>query len=183
MQLQITCSRNHCPKSSQVIHVRIGNAGESIMGVDLSIRDVRPPGSTTAYASPEVLVSLQKQSEGVPDYEPGVLINGSAADMWALACVLYKMLTGALPFMPTEEPTGAAPLTVLGKEAQQLWLMYRAVWHVQKEWVSASCSSSAQAICHPSKYVPQTWANALQPMHKFTVCSCRVWHSTQFTQP
>ena len=39
-------------------------AGPDLCVIDASIRDVKPPGATAPYASPEVLESLKMQFEG-----------------------------------------------------------------------------------------------------------------------
>lgn len=53
--------------------------------IDKSIKDVKPPGATAPYASPEVLRSLKLQFEGSEDDEEGVMVNGCIADMWSFA--------------------------------------------------------------------------------------------------
>lgn len=71
---------------------------------DAQAADIQPQGATALYAAPELLRSLQVQYEGALSRQPGVLINGCAADWWATGVVLYKLLTGELPFI-----THAAP--------------------------------------------------------------------------
>ena len=61
-----------------------------------------PDGATINYASPEVLQSGQYTLEGWganndSDYRK-MLVNGPAADTWSAGIVMFKVLTGQLPF-------------------------------------------------------------------------------------
>ena len=64
---------------------------------DPYVMDVIPQGATAAYASPELLESLQMQFVG-QDSPSALQINGSAADWWSSGVVVYEVLTGELPF-------------------------------------------------------------------------------------
>ncbi|DBB12311.1 TPA: Ribosomal protein S6 kinase alpha-4, variant 2 [Trebouxia sp. C0006] len=70
--------------------------------------DVWPQGTTTAYAAPEVLYSLQLQADPLVrrEYLQDCLwINGASADWWSLGIVLFELLIGELPFKGTKGST------------------------------------------------------------------------------
>ena len=124
-------------------------AGADRTMIDVSIKDMKPPGATVPYASPEVLRSLKLQFEGAADDEEGVMVNGCLADMWALACILYEMLTGEKPFMPNDEQVKTAqqaPATVL-KFLQRQWQLYDVFAEAQRSWVGFRLSLPTFDAC------------------------------------
>ena len=118
-------------------------AGSTRGTVEVCIKDVKPPGATAPYASPEVLRSLKLQFEGAEDDEEGVMVNGCLADMWSYACILYEMLTGEMPFLPEDDEDLTcveAPSEVPTRLVDQ-WLLYDAIAEAQRDWVSVASPS------------------------------------------
>ena len=118
-----------------LLHLRLPWTGGDRGMLDQGAKDVKPPGATAPYVSPEVLRSLKLQFEGANDDEDGVLVNGGVADMWSFACILYEMLTGEKPFLPTKIPTKTPPECV-PPGLQDQWLVYDAYAEAQSDWVS-----------------------------------------------
>ena len=94
---------------------------------------LNPQGATPAYAAPELLRSLQLQCEGAGPAHPGLLINGFAADYWAVGIVLFELLTGELPFRGKAATKALECLDSLCKEQ---WEDYEGVLQAQQSWVS-----------------------------------------------
>ena len=92
-----------------------------------------PQGATPAYAAPELLRSLQLQCEGAGPADPGLLIDGFAADYWAVGIVLFELLTGELPF-PGKTATEAPEC--LDSLCKEQWEDYEGVLQAQQSWVS-----------------------------------------------
>ena len=130
-------------------------AGPVCGTIDRSIKDVKPPDATCAYACPEQLRSLQFQFEGAEDDEDGVMINGCLADMWSFACVLYQLLTGVLPFWP-DVPSEVQPPSSVSCHSREQWLLYETFANLQDEWVSASLVTAyASAVPAPMHVADQ----------------------------
>ena len=102
---------------------------------DFHRKDVLPEGATIHYASPEQLQSLQLQFTLEHSFEPA-LINGQAADIWAVGVLCYVMMTGEHPFHP-EDTSGQAPGQLSLTEGQQ-WEEYASMAAAHAEWVSKS---------------------------------------------
>ncbi len=73
------------------------------LSADVTVLDVNPQGATPAYASPELLRSLQLHCQGFDVAEPGLLINGPSADWWAVGIVLFELLTRELPSVARQQ--------------------------------------------------------------------------------
>ena len=87
---------------------------------------VRPRGYTTSYAPPEVLTLVVAQTSSGQRQGDGYIENGSAADVWSSAVVLYQLLTSTLPFdAPTEvnkSPEARQRRDADTLQAQQSWV-------------------------------------------------------------
>ena len=100
---------------------------------DFHRKDVIPEGATIQYASPEQLQSLQLQFTLEHSFEPA-LINGQAADIWAVGVLCYVMMTGEHPFH-LQDTSGQAPGQLPLAEAKE-WEEYASMAAAHAEWVS-----------------------------------------------
>ena len=104
-----------------------------ILSADVTTLDVNPDGATPAYAAPELLRSLQLHCQGAGPADPGLLINGSSADWWAVGIVLFELLTGELPFHG--KAATKAPEHIVSHCKEQ-WEDYEGVLQAHQSWVS-----------------------------------------------
>ena len=130
----------------------------AVLVADLHSSSVVPQGTTPAYGAPEVLRSLQKQYEqqGSLRICSGTAVNGPSAYYWGAGIVVYKFLTGHLPFDCKDGLTASkAPTFVLSRH-KPYWEAYEAILNLQQTWVcptlfpmcmSLSCVSRPAAIC------------------------------------
>ena len=119
----------------------------AVLVADLHSSSVVPQGTTPAYGAPEILRSLQKQYEqqGLLRVCSGIAINGPAADYWGAGIVVYKFLTGHLPFDCKDSLTASkAPTYVLSRH-QPYWEAYESILHLQQTWV---CHHYSPCECH-----------------------------------
>ncbi|DBA75903.1 TPA: hypothetical protein ACH3X2_008965 [Trebouxia sp. C0005] len=114
---------------------------------DVRVKDVKPIGTTTPYAAPELLCFIQRQWE---DDEEGVMINGPAADIWSFGCVCYQMLTGDLPFLADHKCAISAP-DYLAEELHPAWEEYQATIECQWFWEDACevATREGRPVNHP----------------------------------
>lgn len=146
-------------------------------GIDLHIRDVKPVGATTPYASPEQLRSLQFHFEG-SNNDDDLLINGHMSDQYSADVVLYELLTGELPFQPRYEPEMSAPDTV-PLHLRDMWEEYESILESYQVWVSIgqlmACFGRRCDPCHVLSW---------QLMGATNVCLCKgslLWHKLACT--
>ena len=143
------CWEVDSPHHSETIIAPLACAGGDCWPLHM-VRDVEPDGATTAYASPEQLLSLQLQYADSGDEEEDLLINGPLSDMFSAGVVLFELLTGELPFEPTEEQEeeteGLAPESV-PEEYKETWEEYEAMRRLHNDWVSFCCWRSSKHVC------------------------------------
>lgn len=89
-------------------------------------------GYTSAYAAPEILSPACLCDENGGDG----LIDGSAADVWSVAVVIYFLLTGMLPFEIQRRRGLKAPDAVRTLAVYKQWLQDVGVLISQGDWVS-----------------------------------------------
>ena len=183
---------SNCHTPEYIVRLLFSAAGSKRPKLDRSIKDVKPPGATAPYASPEVLYSLLMQFEGEADEEDGIMVNGSIADMWSAACILYEMLTGEKPFLPKGLPNVLPPDCVPDSLKEQ-WLVYHAYEEAQLSWVCIFLCYSLIAlehndnavnvkITHAQAYVASSFMWQASPMALACSCKCitsgACWHSS-----
>ena len=111
------------------------------LSADVTVLDVTPQGATPAYASPELLRSLQLHCQGFDVAEPGLLINGPSADWWAVGIVLFELLTGDLPFRGKAATKAPEYINSLCKEQ---WEDYEGVLQAHQSWVTMPLLTASQ---------------------------------------
>lgn len=106
-----------------------------------------PCGATPAYASPEILASIQLQHEQADRCTKGVGVNGMAADYRSIGVVLYELLTGQLPFdITADSAPGTAPSS--GHTTHSSWWHeYQAIRQLQQSWVRCTSFKCAAHVC------------------------------------
>ena len=115
--------------------------------------DVQPDGCSLFFAPSEQIRALQLGCEGDDKLQdPARVINGPAADYWALGILAFFVLTGENAFQhDNSKPLPKAPKYV--REVFKLqWRKYKAMLILHRQWVSIhnpdSHLSSELVRCH-----------------------------------
>lgn len=128
---------------------------EASVCVDTTKPTVFPPGYTPAYAAPEVLIPECLCSEDLDAY----LINGPAADVWSVAVVLYRLLTGTFPFEAQAKAGLKAPAAVKTSAQYGQWLEDMGTLLSHKAWVS---NSELRVLFRRTSYASCFCAHSMQ---------------------